>query len=166
MVWSPRCQSSGELYGTCQDHPEWPKQETVPKAREAVRYFLCAAVCRKSRRLMVTARGGMAAWQASICSKSVSQLNTAVISSWDVSYPCCWNLAAFWFSGRTWEESMTMGYKHRHFMLRFSSENPFRVFFLLVWDEVGFQHFPLVKLSHLCKCSRTYHLKFKSYSIH
>lgn len=57
MPWSPRCQSSGESYGACQEHPEWPKQETVPKGREAVRCFLCAAECRRSRRLAVTGRG-------------------------------------------------------------------------------------------------------------
>lgn len=33
--------------------------------------------------------------------------------------------------------------KHRHFMLRFSSENPFQVF---VWNKTGFQHIPLMKL--------------------
>lgn len=109
---------------------------------------------------------GMAAWQVSICSKRESQLNTAMISSWDVSYPCCWNPAAFWFFGRPREGTVMMEYKHRHFMLRFSSENPFQVFFLLVWDEIGLQHFPLVKLSHLCKCPGIYHLKFKSYSMH
>lgn len=141
MPWSPRCQSSGESYGACQEHPEWPKQETVPKGREAVRCFLCAAECRRSRRQAVMARGGIAAWQASICSNRESQLNTAMISSWDVSYIlllkfCC--LLIFW---KTWEGTMTMEYKHRHFMLRFSSENPFQVFSCLFEMKLDFSIF-------------------------